>query len=558
MVTGEMEKSLREEIDGYLKSRMNELQEEIERLHGQVNEAFTRLSERSAGDTQDTSPVAVSIAEHLRAAHERGVEQAAAESTRARASSEMAILKSAIEDIDDQRSQTGILERLVNSASSFAPRVAFFVIKNEQAIGWRARGLEGTVGDDSIREISLPLSADTLLGDVVASRAVWSGQPGSKADEHLLLGRLGAEPPQRMAAVPLIARGKTVAVLYADSAALDADAIKLEAIETLVRVASMAVELLAVSRIAPVAREAQNAATQVPTSNDDSAVQPVHPSEPANDEVTQERDAQTSNANSFNDATTAVPQMHEEASYEAPSSYASQQDDNADAGTQYSGGQAEQGYTDEQSHHPEYAAVSEQNYQPEQSHQAEQFQQPEQSYQHEQSYQSEQSGAFDPDYTSEQTLISHPVIAPDQYQAQQTGPLNVEAFAPQQQPAPDASSSGNSPSPAATGNYGNADSNPPLDMSEDEQRLHNDARRFARLLVSEIKLYNEQKVRDGRAQGNLYERLHEDIDRSRQMYDKRVSAPVASRFDYFHQELVNTLAEGDSSKLGAGYPGASA
>jgi hypothetical protein len=57
----------------------------------------------------------------------------------------------------------------------------------------------------------------------------------------------------------------------------------------------------------------------------------------------------------------------------------------------------------------------------------------------------------------------------------------------------------------------------PLD---EEEKLHNDARRFARLLVSEIKLYNEQKVADGRRNSDLYDRLKEDIDRSRQMYEK--------------------------------------
>ena len=93
-------------------------------------------------------------------------------------------------------------------------------------------------------------------------------------------------------------------------------------------------------------------------------------------------------------------------------------------------------------------------------------------------------------------------------------------------------------------------------MSESEKRLHNDARRFARLLVSEIKLYNEQKVKEGRTEGDLYERLREEIDRSRMMYEKRVSPSVASRFDYFHHELINTLAEGDAQKLGRGYPGA--
>jgi hypothetical protein len=96
----------------------------------------------------------------------------------------------------------------------------------------------------------------------------------------------------------------------------------------------------------------------------------------------------------------------------------------------------------------------------------------------------------------------------------------------------------------------------PVEVSDDERPLHNDARRFARLLVSEIKLYNEQKVSEGRNQGDIYERLREDIDRSRQMYDKRVAPPVAARHDYFHHELVNTLAEGDPAKLGNSYPGA--
>jgi len=104
--------------------------------------------------------------------------------------------------------------------------------------------------------------------------------------------------------------------------------------------------------------------------------------------------------------------------------------------------------------------------------------------------------------------------------------------------------------------YG-ADQELPVEVSGDEERrLHNDARRFARLLISEIKLYNEQKVAEGRSEHDLYDRLREYIDRSREMYDKRVKAEVAARYDYFHGELVNTLAEGDVSKLGSNYPGA--
>jgi len=98
---------------------------------------------------------------------------------------------------------------------------------------------------------------------------------------------------------------------------------------------------------------------------------------------------------------------------------------------------------------------------------------------------------------------------------------------------------------------------PAVTASGDEEKAHNDARRFARLLVSEIKLYNEQKVGDGRRTGDLYDRLKEDIDRSRQMYEKRVTPGVAAKFDYFYDELVSTLAEGDPSKLGSDCPGPS-
>jgi hypothetical protein len=40
------------------------------------------------------------------------------------------------------------------------------------------------------------------------------------------------------------------------------------------------------------------------------------------------------------------------------------------------------------------------------------------------------------------------------------------------------------------------------------------------------------------------------------MYDKRVQPAVASKFDYFHYEVVNSLADGKDATLGSGYPGA--
>ena len=76
------------------------------------------------------------------------------------------------------------------------------------------------------------------------------------------------------------------------------------------------------------------------------------------------------------------------------------------------------------------------------------------------------------------------------------------------------------------------------------------AARYARLLVSEIKLYNEAAVREGRAHRDLQRRLATEIERARRVYDERVPTTVPDRARYFHQELVQILAGGDPSLLG--------
>ena len=473
--SGDLEQSLRAEVESYINGRLGGLREDIERLHSQVNEAFTRLSERLTSETQTDASVAVAISEHLRAARTNGMETAAAESSRARASSDVAILKAAIEDIDNQRAQGDILNALVNRAASFAPRVAFFIVKNDRATGWRARGLEGTVGDEAVREISLPLTSDTLLSEAARSRSSWSGSPGVHAEDHTILGGLGGEPPQRIVAVPLIARERSVAVLYADSAALDSDAINLEALEMLVRVAGMAVELLAVKRPAPA---------------EAGRVTPPPPSPTA---------AETPAATSSYQPSSAAAPPESPASEPPPSSYAEPAASSSDFSL--SSSPAEQPAAPPESAFtmppPATDAVA---------------------------------GSADGfEFTADSGTPSAATSTPD-----------------------DSSASRGTPSRR----YARADAELPIEVGEDEKRFHNDARRFARLLISEIKLYNEQKVKEGRTASDLYDRLREDIDRSRQMYDKRVAPQVAGRYDYVHHELVNTLAEGDPAKLGESYPGA--
>ncbi len=88
-------------------------------------------------------------------------------------------------------------------------------------------------------------------------------------------------------------------------------------------------------------------------------------------------------------------------------------------------------------------------------------------------------------------------------------------------------------------------------IPEGEEALHEEARRLARLLVSEIKLYNEEIIEEGRRSGNIYDRLKDDIDRSCQMYEERIDPRLLEGdHDYFRQELVQRLAGGDQRLLG--------
>lgn len=90
-------------------------------------------------------------------------------------------------------------------------------------------------------------------------------------------------------------------------------------------------------------------------------------------------------------------------------------------------------------------------------------------------------------------------------------------------------------------------------LSAEDQEVHKKAKRFAKLLVDEIKLYNQKKVEEGKKNRDLYSRLKEDIDKSRQTYEKRWGSSAAGSANYFQSELVRILADNDAGLMGAGF-----
>jgi hypothetical protein len=132
-------------------------------------------------------------------------------------------------------------------------------------------------------------------------------------------------------------------------------------------------------------------------------------------------------------------------------------------------------------------------------------------------------------------------------------PKHIPAAVPEPEPVAElveVASAAHSPSAAAAPA---AAADPFAGLSAEDADTHRKAQRFARLLVDEIKLYNQAKVAEGRKHKDLYDRMKDDIEKSRSTFQKRYGSTVANSGNYFQQELVRSLAEDDISIMGANF-----
>ncbi len=68
------------------------------------------------------------------------------------------------------------------------------------------------------------------------------------------------------------------------------------------------------------------------------------------------------------------------------------------------------------------------------------------------------------------------------------------------------------------------------------------ARRFARIIVSDIALYNQEAVIEGLENGTFYDLLGKDIDEGRDLYEGRVPGLIREKKDYYQEAFDNFIA----------------
>jgi hypothetical protein len=546
----ELELSLRTEFESYLKGVLDGMRRDVadfqknfeaefDKHRTQMDDAVRKLSARFESEMKFDKAFTESVVEHLRLARDDGAKLTAQAFTEAQKLDDSVPparydrLRDAIRNISSQLTQSSILRSLVDEISAFTPRGAFFIVKHDNFVCWRKFDRQHNSGEDSLRDINFPVSADTLLADAVHSLDTKVSASGPRTGDGVYLQALGFGNPDRMIAVPLIARGRGVAVLYVDSDN-GGEPINLEAVESLVRVAGLTVELRAA---APVATQPASVSMSPSPTPPPKPAEAERPAEPVFERASSPQPfvAEPEEAPQFEyvgevaieETSVVEPAMapaREEVSTPSVPSFApvSFADESVDAT-------------------PNYAI-------PEVSEPAPPV----------------NDFAFASESSYEMPVPVEAEVEPETVEEYSFAPTgngvgNGHSYEPTPAPMPTAA-----PEPVvevataqpAKSRLSDRHVDLPIEVSDEERRLHNDARRFARLLVSEIKLYNEQKVNEGRNSSDLYDRLREAIDRSREMYDKRVQPQVAAKFDYFHYELVKNLAEGNDSKLGVSYPGA--
>jgi hypothetical protein len=556
------------------------------RITGLVEEAIREIKEEFLQRLQDTRTVldellgqAAETLEEAAAAEVDTLETEAAEPVEVPAALPADLLPglhAAVASLDRCRTQDEILSSLVESAGAFASRASLFLTHEEGLQGWSSHGFRE--GDEAFEALVLEYDEGSPWGRLAEGRGVIELDAAECAE---LCSRIDNSSPLSGALIPIVLRDHLAAALYADQIE-DDESVGLFALQLLAYMAAQALETLplrersstATLRLATESPSGEPALTlwqftapEVEVSIEDEIEAVV---EPAIEEEAEDLYA----AEPVEEIPVAEQELEEGVDFE-------QVEEVAEVAEEAQEEAVEAVDFEETIEAAEEAVDLEEAEEEVESAEAIDFEQVEEVVEEAEEAQEEAVEAVDFEETievaeeavdleeAEEEVESAEAIDFEQVEevvevAEEAQEEAVEAAAEiadeeieaPQEPAVE-------PEPAAAIMDG-SEIRPPEDaqgpgwafttnrFSADSggEAIHEEARRLARLLVTEIKLYNEEQVEAGRRNRNVYEVLREDIDRSRQIYEERIDDDVRNDADYFHDELVRILAGGESEILG--------
>ncbi len=507
------------------------------RITALVEEAIRDIKEEFLQRLQDTRTVldellgqAAETLEEAAAAEVDTLETEAAEPVEVPAAPPADLLPglhAAVASLDRCRTQDEILSSLVESAGAFASRASLFLTHEEGLQGWSSHGFRQ--GDEAFEALVLEYDEGSPWGRLAEGRGVIELDAAECAE---LCSRIDNSSPLSGALIPIVLRDHLAAALYADQIE-DDESVGLFALQLLAYMAAQALETLplrersstATLRLATESPSGEPALTlwqftapEVEVSIADEIEAVV---EPAIEEEAEDLYA----AEPVEDIPVTEQELEEGVDFEQVEEVVEEAEEAQEEAVETvdfeEAIEAVEEAVDLEEAEEEVEIAAEADLQPAE----------------ETGFEVEEPAA------EEESAEPAPEIADKEIEAPQEPAVEPEPAAAvmdgaEIRPPEDAQG----PGWAFTTNRFSADSG--------GEAIHEEARRLARLLVTEIKLYNEEQVEAGRRNRNVYEALREDIDRSRQIYEERIDDDVRNDADYFHDELVRILAGGESEILG--------
>ena len=79
------------------------------------------------------------------------------------------------------------------------------------------------------------------------------------------------------------------------------------------------------------------------------------------------------------------------------------------------------------------------------------------------------------------------------------------------------------------------------DIEENNTHMHREAKKLAKIIVSDISLYNKDKIEKGLTEDTFFELLRNEIEKGRTFYNSRVSPDVLTKTNYFDEALEDFI-----------------
>ncbi|MFN2238052.1 MAG: hypothetical protein ABR524_01545 [Thermoanaerobaculia bacterium] len=499
-----IEQSIREAVE----RMVTDIRSSIDDVRDAVNQQLEAASQSVQADAKS-----LSLRSHLDEIFAAEPEEVPVELTEAPARSSAAQIKSAVRAIEQGKSQVEVLNALLDQSLHFSSRCALFILKGGSFAGWKGAGFTASGGsDDEVKRFAGSPADVEELGRVLDDHAVvdWDGAS--------VAAKLKASTPSRATIIPMVIKDKVAAALYADAVDGAEENFDRPALELLVFTTGLLIDTLAIRKMVPSPalsgrdEGSTEDATPVVASSTAPASIPAAPAAPKPEPEPPPRQFRAEPEQTQPHPVAAAPAFEPPAAASRP----------------------EPEPEPERIEPPRAPAHT--------------FEAPAPPRPPGRSFE------LDAEPASSVSTPEPPPAPPIHPTPPPVRPAMPAAGSPTPQARPQQGTPGTGaekpstqyiPPAGVTGGRIAAQQN----LSA-ETKKHDEAKRFARLLVSEIKLYNESKVDEGRKHRDLYERMKDDIDRSRQMYEERIAEDVRRQSNYFYDELVRILADGSAELLG--------